>query len=377
MKILKKLNRVILGLIALAVGFGVVILNLASTGTSPGSARMATFPQSPHYKDGTFINPVPTGVMRDANYWELTSRFLKSNSDDRKPKHPIPVQTLRRSTFKGAPGRGLGVYWLGHASVLLEMAGKRFLLDPVFSERASMVQWAGPQRLHPSPIGLDEIPEVDAVLISHNHYDHLDYATIQALAKRPVAFYVPLGIGETLESWGYRRDKIVELDWWGQGRKTTSKSFVRRPVTSRAAASSTATKRCGVRGACWPKGNASTSAAIRASMPTYRDIGEKYRPLRPHHPAHRGVRRSLDRNPHHARTGRGGAPTGKGKPSCCPSTGPPSTWPCTPGTNPSNAGAGSRKTTNKAHHSPGRRKSNVDRSPNHPNGHLVAPLIHR
>jgi L-ascorbate metabolism protein UlaG (beta-lactamase superfamily) len=108
------------------------------------------------------------------------------------------------------------VYWLGHASVLLEMAGKRFLLDPVFSERASVVQWAGPQRLHPSPIAVDEIPEVDAVLISHNHYDHLDYATIQALAKRPVTFYVPLGVGETLESWGCRRDKIVELDWWGE-----------------------------------------------------------------------------------------------------------------------------------------------------------------
>ncbi len=190
-----------------------VILNLASTGKSPGAARMTTFQKSPHYKDGKFINPVATSVMLEGNYWDVTTRYIRSNSSERKPKNPVPVQSLA-GAVPAAPAQEIQVYWLGHASILLEMAGKRFLLDPVFSERVSMVQWAGPKRLHPSPVRLGQIPKVDAVLISHNHYDHLDYATIKELARQPVTFYVPLGIGETLESWGCRKEKIVELDWW-------------------------------------------------------------------------------------------------------------------------------------------------------------------
>jgi L-ascorbate metabolism protein UlaG (beta-lactamase superfamily) len=266
-------------LVALAVGFGAVILNLASTGKSPGSARMATFPQSPHYKDGKFINPIPTEMMVKGNYWDVTSRYLRSNGDDRKPRHPIPVQALRRSSFSGAPGQAIQVYWLGHASVLLEMAGKRFLLDPVFSERASMVQWAGPRRLHPSPIGLDEIPDVDAVLISHNHYDHLDYATIQALAKRPVTFYVPLGVGETLESWGCRRDQIVELDWWGE-RTQDNVQIVCAPA--RHFSGRGLFDRDKTLWASWcllAEGQRVYFGGDSGQMPTYRDIGEKYGPF--------------------------------------------------------------------------------------------------
>jgi L-ascorbate metabolism protein UlaG (beta-lactamase superfamily) len=171
------------------------------------------------------------------------------------------------------------VYWLGHASVLLEMAGKRFLLDPVFSERASMVQWAGPQRLHPSPIRLDEIPEVDAVLISHNHYDHLDYATIQALAQRPVTFYVPLGVGETLESWGCRWDQIVELDWWGE-RTQDNVQIVCAPA--RHFSGRGLFDRDKTLWASWcllTEGQRVYFGGDSGQMPTYRDIGKKYGPF--------------------------------------------------------------------------------------------------
>jgi L-ascorbate metabolism protein UlaG (beta-lactamase superfamily) len=104
--------------------------------------------------------------------------------------------------------------WLGHSGVLLELGGRRLLIDPVFSERASMLPWAGPKRFQPSPIQAVDLPPLDAVLISHDHYDHLDRPTIQALADKTAGFHVPLGVATILGSWGISKARVHEYGWW-------------------------------------------------------------------------------------------------------------------------------------------------------------------
>lgn len=126
------------------------------------------------------------------------------------PQHPVP---LERPTFPPAAG-DLAATWLGHASVLIEIDGHRILADPMFSRRASPADFAGPRRLHPVPVMPEDLPPLDAVLISHDHYDHLDRATIAALLRSSAApFLVPLGVGAHLRAWGVPPARIVELDW--------------------------------------------------------------------------------------------------------------------------------------------------------------------
>jgi L-ascorbate metabolism protein UlaG (beta-lactamase superfamily) len=110
--------------------------------------------------------------------------------------------------------RSLHITWYGHASALVEIENCRVLIDPVWSDRVSPTPAVGPARLHPPPVSLDELGPVDAVVISHDHYDHLDLATIKALAADEVTtFLVPLGVGAHLEHWGVAADRIAELDW--------------------------------------------------------------------------------------------------------------------------------------------------------------------
>lgn len=126
----------------------------------------------------------------------------------------VPWQAIDPERFKTA-ANGLRVTWLGHATVLVEMAGKRLLTDPFFSERASPVQWLGPTRHKALPIAVADLPHIDAVLISHNHHDHLDPASLLALqhqAGGPAIFYVPAGDGAWLRELGLTQ--VVEMHWW-------------------------------------------------------------------------------------------------------------------------------------------------------------------
>lgn len=109
---------------------------------------------------------------------------------------------------------GLRATWLGHSTVLLEVDGVRLLTDPVWGQRASPSQLVGPKRFQPTPVTLRQLPPVDAVLISHDHYDHLCHPTIRALARTPVPFITSLGVGAHLQGWGIAPERITELDWW-------------------------------------------------------------------------------------------------------------------------------------------------------------------
>ncbi|MGC4090939.1 MAG: MBL fold metallo-hydrolase [Polyangiaceae bacterium] len=135
----------------------------------------------------------------------------------RTPVAPLPALDPR-TAWQKAPESGLRVTWLGHSTMLLEIDGQRVLTDPVWGERASPVALVGPKRFQPVPVTLTDLPPVDAVLVSHDHYDHLDFPTIRALARSEVPFVTSLGVGAHLESWGVDAKRITELDWWESAR---------------------------------------------------------------------------------------------------------------------------------------------------------------
>ncbi|MFY1827522.1 MBL fold metallo-hydrolase, partial [Myxococcus fulvus] len=128
---------------------------------------------------------------------------------------PLAVEPIDPKRFQTPPASGLRVTWMGHSSQLVELDGLRILTDPVWSERVSPFTWAGPKRWFQPPIAMKDLPPIDAVVVSHDHYDHLDQPTMVALKEQTKAvFIVPLGVGAHLEYWGVPVDRIVELDWW-------------------------------------------------------------------------------------------------------------------------------------------------------------------
>lgn len=177
-------------------------------GARARGARLERMKASPHWRGGRFQNPIPREEPRV--FATMRDLLLGRKSAHSFAKAPPPTV---RPTFDPTP-RGLRVTWLGHATSLVELDGRRFLLDPVWGERISPFSFAGPKRFHPPCLRVDELPRLDAVVISHDHYDHLDHGTIMALAATSVPFVVPLGVGSHLEHWGIAPARITELDWW-------------------------------------------------------------------------------------------------------------------------------------------------------------------
>jgi L-ascorbate metabolism protein UlaG (beta-lactamase superfamily) len=158
------------------------------------------------------MHPILPG-LRDPNASMPSLTDFLRGGNDRAPKQPLPsVSPLE--TWRRKPSTGLRATWLGHSTVLIEIAGVKVLTDPVWGPRASPMRIAGPKRFQPIPVPLRAMPEVDIVVISHDHYDHLDYPTIRALAKSKVPFVTSLGVGAHLEGWGVQPERITELDWW-------------------------------------------------------------------------------------------------------------------------------------------------------------------
>jgi L-ascorbate metabolism protein UlaG (beta-lactamase superfamily) len=171
------------------------------------------YEKSPNFKDGKFINAEPLNM---GNFFKITWKYMFSKSEKSVPTKPIPIENINQKNFFEPPSEAIKFYWLGHSSIILEMDKKRIIFDPVFSKRASPVQWAGPKRFHPTPLELTDLPKIDAVLISHDHYDHLDESFIKYAKDRDLEFIVPLAIGKYLKDWGVKEEKITELDWWGE-----------------------------------------------------------------------------------------------------------------------------------------------------------------
>lgn len=175
-------------------------------------ARWERAQKSPHFIDGKFQNTEPTSLVKAGDMLAMASDFL-FGKEMREPSCPLPLVEGGK-LLAAPPETGLRVTWMGHATALLEVDGAAVLTDPMWSERASPSAWVGPKRFHRPPIPLEQLPQLDAVVVSHEHYDHLDMATVTTLAMRGVVFHVPLGIGAHLDAWGVPAAQIRELDWW-------------------------------------------------------------------------------------------------------------------------------------------------------------------
>ncbi|MDH6212907.1 MBL fold metallo-hydrolase [Streptomyces pseudovenezuelae] len=194
---------------------GLRSLQPAAFGADPSGERLARIRRSPHFKDGVFQNPGGTARTRPSGSMiELAKVFFdKEQRPRRAPTGTIPVHATTLADIARPPATGLRLTWMGHSSVLAEIDGHRVLFDPVWGERCSPFSFAGPKRLHPAPLPLAALGPVDVVVISHDHYDHLDLPSIKALAGTDTLFAVPLGVGAHLEHWGVSADRLRELDW--------------------------------------------------------------------------------------------------------------------------------------------------------------------
>jgi L-ascorbate metabolism protein UlaG (beta-lactamase superfamily) len=185
--------------------------NCLAFGADPDESAQALIARSPRHSGESFINPERTTTgFEQGSFGEFFKRSWRA--PDPRPAGPIPVAALPDGVFDTRIANGVRFTWVGHASVLVELDGARVLTDPIWSERCSPVSFAGPQRFHAPGIPWDKLPEIDAVIISHDHYDHLDMETVKELDKRGVPFFVPLGVGTHLRRWGVKQ--VTELDWW-------------------------------------------------------------------------------------------------------------------------------------------------------------------
>ena len=188
----------------------------AALGGRPAGARLERMRQSPHYRDGAFQNTAPASVSAPGAVPGGRGMLgdVLFGRQRRRPSRPVPVVTPSLAELAAPASAGLRTTWLGHATALVEIEGRRVLFDPVWSDRCSPSSLVGPRRLHPMPLALSALPAVDAVVISHDHYDHLDETSIRVLTRlQDAPFLVPLGVGAHLERWGVPAERIVELDW--------------------------------------------------------------------------------------------------------------------------------------------------------------------
>jgi len=165
------------------------------------------------FSDGTFRNTSGVGPSLKKGSTVPVMREFLLGGRRRVPIAPLPSVSPLDVWAKPAE-TGLRATWLGHSTLLLEIDGVRVLTDPVWSRRVSPSSLFGPKRFQPVPVPISNLPPLDAVIISHDHYDHLDYPSIVELIRYDVPFYTSLGVGAHLEAWGVPPERIIELDWW-------------------------------------------------------------------------------------------------------------------------------------------------------------------
>ena len=215
-----RLARVVIGVLGVLIVVVVVLIGstgwLDALGASPKAERLARIQRSPNYRDGAFRNPEATSMTTEGGTWKMLRQWLGGH-EQRVPPGPMPIVTLTRANFAQPPRSGLRATWLGHSTVLVEIDGERILFDPVWARRASPSSLIGPRRFHAPPLPIEELPPLDAIIATHDHYDHLDRGVVRALARSAAQaqarFVVPLGVGAHLEKWGVAPDRITELDW--------------------------------------------------------------------------------------------------------------------------------------------------------------------
>lgn len=213
---LKILLRIVVSLLlviaVLTLGVAIFMNTAPQFGDIPSGERLEEIRLSPNYGEDQFENLIETRM--DMDFWEGLKLIPEMMSgEEREPSGPLPTDF---SENQPSIDSLVHVTWYGHSAVLLEIQGKRILLDPMLGPSSAPVSFFTPRFPYEQPINLDEIGDIDAVLFSHDHYDHLDYFTVTQIQERVGHFYTALGVGSHLRHWGVPMDKITELDWWDE-----------------------------------------------------------------------------------------------------------------------------------------------------------------
>lgn len=204
-------------LAAVAVLGGVLYLSFSPQfGGRHGEDRLARYARSAQWRDGVFNNQVPTALIgfRDpGKLLPMLKDFFLLEVPDKEPAAPLPSRPVDPASLRDRDTALERVTWFGHSSLLVEIDGKKLLFDPNFGATAAPLPFS-PRRFPAAPVlGPGDLPDIDAVVISHDHFDHLDYPTLRRIAPRVGRFLVPLGVGAHLERWGIGPERVSELDW--------------------------------------------------------------------------------------------------------------------------------------------------------------------
>ncbi|MEC0230930.1 MBL fold metallo-hydrolase [Paenibacillus alba] len=265
-----------IGIIVVFAGVVVLFMNVyPHFGRKPSKAKAKDLSRSVQYVNGKFENAVPT--MMDMGFKTTVSilrDFIKS-SPNRRPSSPPVMDVPSFSKDKETK-----VTWFGHSASLVTMDGKSLLLDPMFGKAPSPFPWFGKGRYSGGlPFEIAELPEIDAVLLSHDHYDHLDYGTIMKIKDKVGKFIVPLGVSSHLIRWGIQPGKIEEHDWWDEFTFegltlacTPATHFSGRSLTDRGATLWCSWVIAGVNSKIFFSGDSGYA-------PHFKAIGEKYGPF--------------------------------------------------------------------------------------------------
>lgn len=212
---MKRARKVMMIFASLAAILGLgacAFLQHPKFGSYPNGNRLERITHSPHYANGEFHNQIATPVLvGDTSTFSILTKNLFERIDNLSPSQALPAY---KTNFKALPPDQDTVVWLGHSSFFVQLAGKRILIDPVFSSSASPVPFLIQAFPGTDLYTVDDFPPIDVLLITHDHWDHLDYPTLTALSGKVGQVMTPLGIGAHLEGWGYTPTQIHEADWY-------------------------------------------------------------------------------------------------------------------------------------------------------------------
>jgi len=208
-----------IGIIAfIIISFFLVMRYSPQFGGVLSEKQKEVYSKSPNFKRGLFINRKSFDShlkLSFKDFREVIGEFIFPKEDS-KPKKDISIVKIDSADIANF-SHGTRLFWFGHSSFLLQIEDKNILIDPMFGEVPSPFSWLGGSRFNKTlPISVEELPTIDAVIISHDHYDHLDYGSIMKLKNKVKMFYTPLGVGVHLKKWGIEKERIVELDWWDE-----------------------------------------------------------------------------------------------------------------------------------------------------------------
>ena len=202
---------ILLFILLLFVGFVLLFLQLPQFGKAPSGKRLQRIKQSPHYKDGAFVNESPTPTFTEGHtFGGVLYSFLFAKKIDLTPKEMI---SSAFTDLHQLPADAEILVWFGHSSYFLQIEGLKFLVDPVFSGNASPIPGSNKAFNGSDIYTVEDLPAIDYLLITHDHYDHLDYQTVKELKDKVKQVICGLGVGSHLERWGYPAERIIEKDW--------------------------------------------------------------------------------------------------------------------------------------------------------------------